>query len=171
MSSDKAKSYLRTKVLTATPAELRLMLFDGAIRFAELARKGLIDRQYEDAYVGVTRCQDILMELINTLRPEHDAELCKSLSGLYTFMFTRMMQASSDRKPEYVEEVLKLLRYERETWSMLLEKLAEENAAARCVSQTPQAEPSSADDGHADSSPMNPERAQSLIGGRVSLRG
>ncbi|MHC4143127.1 MAG: flagellar export chaperone FliS [Planctomycetota bacterium] len=99
------KAYLRTKIMTAGPAELRMMLFDGALRFAEN-----------------------LLELINGLQPEQDPALCERLSGLYTFMYTRLIDASQERSAEIVKEVIKLLEYERKTWSMLLEKLAEEKS-------------------------------------------
>jgi flagellar protein FliS len=120
------KAYLRTKVMTAGPAELRLMLFDGALKFAERGRKGLADKDYEAAYEGISRCQQIILELINGLRPEQDPDLCVRLSGLYTFLYRRLIEASRQRSPEIVEEVIKLLEYERQTWVMLMEKIADE---------------------------------------------
>jgi len=123
------KAYLRTKVMTAGPAELRMMLFDGALRFAEKGRAGLAERDFEAAYEGISRCQQILLELINGLQPQQDPVLCERLSGLYTFMYTRLIDASQERSAEIVEEVIKLLEYEQQTWSMLLEKLAEEKSA------------------------------------------
>ncbi len=122
--------YLKTKVMTAGPAELRLMLFDGAVKFAEQGRQGLAAKDYEAAYNGISRCQEILAELMNSLDPKHAPDLCRKLSGLYAFMMTRLMTASSERDPEIVKEVLSLLEFERETWIMLLAKLAAEKAAA-----------------------------------------
>ncbi|MHC4100335.1 MAG: flagellar export chaperone FliS, partial [Planctomycetota bacterium] len=90
------KAYLRTKVMTASPAELRMMLFDGALRFAEKGRAGLAERDFEAAYEGISRCQQILLELINGLQPEQDPALCERLSGLYTFMYTRLIDASQE---------------------------------------------------------------------------
>ena len=125
-----ASAYLRTKVMTAAPAELRLMLLDGALKFAEQARAGLERRDYEAAFEGISRCQEILVELINALQPQQAPELCKRLSGLYTFMYTRLMEASRQRSAAIAEEVIKLLAYERQTWSMALEKLAKGGAEA-----------------------------------------
>ncbi len=110
---------------------------------------------------GISRCQDILIELINSLQPQHSPELCQQLSSLYRFMYTRLIVADGERSPAIVEEVLRLLRYERETWSMLLERLAEENAAARGLTETPRAQPPQP--AHASGS--------SLIGGSVSVKG
>lgn len=158
-----ASTYFKTKVMTASPGELRQMLLDGAIRFAESARAGLERRDFEVAYVGVTRCQAILMELINGLRPEHDAELCRRLAALYTYMYTRLMKASNEKDATIVDEVLDLLRYERETWEMVQAKLIEENAAAAGMQATPSVAP-----------PVDPTlqpRPNGLVGANVSLRG
>lgn len=167
MTATKPNAYLRTRVMTANPAELRLMLFDGAIKFAEQGREGLIEKDFEKAYNGVTRCQAILMELISSLQPEQDPDLCRKLSALYTFMYTRMMNASSERDPAIVDEVLNLLRYERETWSLLMEKLVAENAAASAM-QSPGPGSSA---GKTDQPSQPAEQAGNLIGGRVSLQG
>lgn len=135
--------YLRTKVLTASQEELRLMLFDGAIRFARLGREGLIGKDYEKSFEGITRCQAILMDLINSLRPEHDPDLCEKLAALYTFMYTRLLDASRQRDAGIVDEVLRLLEFERETWVMLMEQLAREakGAAQSAAAQAAAAPP------------------------------
>jgi flagellar protein FliS len=122
-----SKAYLRTKVMTAGPGQLRLMLFDGALRFAEKARTGLATNDQEAAFEGTDRCQRILLELITGLDPQHDPELCERLAGLYTFLYTRLIEAHRQRDAAIVDEVIKLLAYERETWSMLLDKLAAES--------------------------------------------
>ncbi len=162
MTATQPHAYLRTKVMTASPAGLRLMLLDGALKFAEQGKVGLESKDYEAAYDGVSRCQAILMELINALQPEIEPELCERLSSLYTFLYSRLVTASRDRESAVVEEVLGLLRFEHETWSMLLEKLADENAEASRFQATPDAQPT-----RPGASPPN----GSLIGGTVSLEG
>lgn len=122
-----ADAYLRTRVLSAPPEQLRLMLLDGALRFGRQARDGLVARNYESSYAGFTRCRAVLLELLSGMRPEVDAELCARVSGLYTYMITRLMEASHGRSVEAVDEVLKLLEYERDTWAMLIDKLAAES--------------------------------------------
>ena len=148
--------YLKTKVMTANPGQLRLLLFEGAIKFATKAHQGLLDGNFEAVFEGISRCQQILLELINTLDPKHDPELCERLSGLYTFMYTRLMTAIVERDPAVVEEVLKLLEYERETWTMLLAQLAREQT------QLP-----AAPDQQPVRDPGDPS-TDSLVGGNVS---
>lgn len=130
MTADSANAYLRTKVMTASPAQLRLMLIEGAIKFAIQGRDGLASKDYAASYNGLTQAKSIILELINCLRPEVDADLCAKLSALYTFMYRRLIDANLEKKPAIVDEVLALLEYERETWVMLMERLAEEKAGA-----------------------------------------
>jgi flagellar secretion chaperone FliS len=119
----RSNAYLRTKVLTAKPAELRLMLLDGAIRFAEQGREGLARKDYEASYNGFTRSQDIVMELLAGLRPEHDPELCAKLSALYTYIYRRLVAATTERALDVADEAIELLRFERDTWGMLMHQL------------------------------------------------
>jgi flagellar protein FliS len=125
-----ASSYLRTRVMSASPAELRLMLLDGAIKFAGRGRGGLERRDVEAAYDGISRTQQILVELINALQPDQAPDLCQRLQGLYTFMYTRLIEASRERSAAIVDEIIQLLTYERETWDMAMQKLAEEQGTA-----------------------------------------
>ncbi|MFW5652542.1 MAG: flagellar export chaperone FliS, partial [Planctomycetota bacterium] len=104
-------SYLTTRVMSASPQELRLMLIEGAIRFARMGRNGLAKRDFEQWYNGLTQCQAILLELSASLRPEIAPELCQHLNALYTFMYRRMLEASSERNAEIVDEVIGLLEY------------------------------------------------------------
>ncbi len=153
--------------MTASPAELRLMLFDGAIKFLQQAKEGLDNGDHEASYNGISRCQDIIMELINSLQPQHSPDLCEKISALYTFMYTQLVKACTERDPKIAEEVLELLRYERETWQQLMDRLAQENASG--------AESASAvADASSSALPKNNAASKSphdLIGGQVSVEG
>lgn len=138
------------------------MLFDGAIKFAEQGKAGLEKEDFEAAFNGLVRAQNIVMELISSLRPQQDPELCERLSALYTYVYGRLVAAVSQRKAELVDEALGLLRFERETWSMLIERLAQENQKANAMQQTPEAMPRVGEPGGS---------AAALVGGRVSLQG
>jgi flagellar protein FliS len=115
--------YLKTKVMTASPAQLRLMLFEGAIKFARQALDGLNAGDFERVFEGITRCQAIVLELINALDHQQAPELCERLSSLYMFLYTRLITASHERDPAILAEVVRLLEYERETWVLLIRQL------------------------------------------------
>lgn len=123
-------AYLRTRVLTATPEQLRLMLLEGAVRFARAGREGLEIKNYEQSYDGFTKCRNILVELMNSMRPEVDPDLCKRVNALYTFLYIHLTEASLEKDSRKADEVIELLEYERQTWILLMDKLAAERAGA-----------------------------------------
>ncbi len=124
--SSPANAYLRTKVLTASPEELRLMLLDGAIKFASQGREGMAARNYEASFNGISQCRNIVLELLTTIKPEYDPELCDRVKSLYTFLYTQLVESSMEKNITKLDAVIKLLQYERETWVLLMAKIAEE---------------------------------------------
>jgi flagellar secretion chaperone FliS len=126
MTLPDASAYLRTKVLTASPEELRLLLLDGAIKFLRQGRAGMESKDYEAMFTGITKCRNIVLELINTTKPDPDRELYARVTGLYTFMYTTLVEANMERDMAKCDKVIELLEYERETWTMLMGKLAHE---------------------------------------------
>lgn len=123
-------AYLRTKALTATPEELRLMLLDGAIRYARSGQEGLRTRNYEQSFNGISQCRAIVMELMTSMRREHSPELCDRMHGIYMFLFNELVNASMEKDADRLDKVIELLEFDRETWVQLMEKLREERAAA-----------------------------------------
>lgn len=117
--------YLRNQVLSAKPEELRLMLFDGAIRFLNLGRKGLVDKDYDVSYTNISKAQKIVLELSNSLNRDVMPEVTEKLSALYTYIYRLLVDASTTREPQPLDEAVNLLKYERETWAMLIEKANE----------------------------------------------
>ena len=125
---NESNAYLRTKVMTASPAELRLLLLDGAIKFANQARAGLEAKDYEKSFEGFTSCRNIILELINGIRPEQDPELAERVRGLYLFIYQELVESSFGKDIGRLDKTIELIAYERETWSMLMEKLGAEDA-------------------------------------------
>jgi len=121
-----ANAYLRSKVMSASPEELRLLLLDGALRFTRQGRDGLVNKNFEASFNGFSQARAIVMELMNSIRPEVDPDLCAKVSGLYTFLYLQLVEAGHERSIPKTEKVIELLEYERETWVLLMEKVAKE---------------------------------------------
>lgn len=121
-------AYLRTKVLTASPEELRLMLLDGALKFLRQGRDAMVRKDHEGTFNGISRCRDIILELLNGVKPEPDRELYNRVTGLYTFMYTTLVEANLEKDVTKCDKVIELLEYERETWVLLMAKLVEERS-------------------------------------------
>lgn len=127
---NRANQYLATKVMTASREELRAMLLDGAVRFCTQGRDGLAAKNYEQAFNGFTRTRAIIVELITTMKPDQtpgaDNSLVEQLRALYTYMLSRLVTASHEKNTAIADEVINLLSYERETWSLLMATVAAE---------------------------------------------
>src|SRR5437879_5517479 len=112
MNPQAAQNYLRTKVLTATPEQLQLMLYDGAIRFADQARPALLKQDFEGSYNAISRAQKIIAELSASLKHDVAPELCGKLSALYNFVYRKLIEANIDHTLAPVEDALEILRYQ-----------------------------------------------------------
>jgi flagellar protein FliS len=123
-----AAQYLKTRVMTATPEQLQLMLYDGAIRFCEQGRLGLEKKNYEQVFINFTKAQKIITEMMSALKPDVYPELCAKMIAVYKYVYKRLIEASNQHKIEAVVEAMELLRFQRETWAMLLEKVGKEKA-------------------------------------------
>lgn len=130
MGFDVNNPYFRTKVLTASQEELRLLLLEGCLRFLNDGRDGLVNRNYEKSFEGFSQAKAIIIELMNSLRPDVAPELCRNLTALYTYIYTTLTQAVFEKNFAKIDEVIGLMEYERETWLLLMEKLAKEKASA-----------------------------------------
>ena len=134
MNTKAAQSYLRTKVLTATPEQLQLMLYDGAIRFAEQAKLAIQQKNFQQSYTLLTKVQNIVTQMVASLRHDVYPELCGKLASLYTYALRQVIKASTSRKVGPLEEAIDVLKYQRETWALLLEKLGKDKAGAAAQS-------------------------------------
>lgn len=133
--------YLRTQVLTANPQQLRLMLYDGAIKFCRQARDAMVRRDYEASYHALVRAQKIVLELSGSLKHDLDPDLCSKLSGLYTYIYRRLVDANMERDPAAIDETLDLIGYERETWLLLMRKLERDGGVAEADPAPPAPNP------------------------------
>jgi flagellar secretion chaperone FliS len=115
--------YLRTQILTATPEELRLMLYDGALKFCRQARQHLETQSLEESYNCLMRAQKIVLELSTSLDHRAAPELCQKLTALYTYIYRLLVDANMTRSTKNVDEAVRLLEFEKDTWQMLIRKL------------------------------------------------
>ena len=123
-----SQEYLKTKVLTASPEMLTLMLWDGAIRFAEQGKDAILKKEIEGSYKALVRSQRIITELLSNLKHDVNPELCGQLAALYNFIFRRLVDANLSKEVQLVEDALEIMRHQRETWALLIEKLSKEKA-------------------------------------------
>lgn len=107
------------------------MLLDGAIKFTRQGQEGLHRRDFEASFNGFTQAREIITELMTGMRPDIDPDLCTKIRALYSFMFSELVEASLQKDPVRAGKVVELLEYERETWWMLMQQVAQERAGGR----------------------------------------
>ncbi|MBI4569780.1 MAG: flagellar export chaperone FliS [Planctomycetes bacterium] len=125
-----ARGYLETQIKTASKEQLLLMLYDGAIRFAEQAKAKIDEKDIEGSYNLLIKSQNIVLELMCCLDKAIGEELYSNLMRLYNFIYSRLVEANIKKQNTLVEEGLVILRQLRETWSEAIEKNRKEEEAA-----------------------------------------
>ncbi len=142
MSNGVANPYLRDAVMTATPEQLQLMLYDGAIRFALQGRDAIEAKDYETSFDRLARTQNIIAEMLNGLNYDVNRELCERVASILNFLYRKLIDASVNKDVHAIDDALKVLRTERETWQILVDKVSQ----ARRSPDVPEAAPSAGDD-------------------------
>ncbi len=138
--SDAPKQYLRSAVMTATPEQLQLMLFDGAIKYATRGLDAIKARDLEATFNALDRAQQIVLQLQAGLRRDVNPQLVDQMSALYDFIYRRLVDANMKRDTQAVEDALRILRHQRETWVLLMGKINREARADRPAGPPPQPE-------------------------------
>ncbi|MGG0937243.1 flagellar export chaperone FliS [Brevibacillus centrosporus] len=114
MYQNAAQTYQNNQVTTATPAELTLMLYNGAIKFVKQTRSSLQTRDLERANEYSKRVQDILQELMMTLNKEYP--LADQMNNVYDYMLNRLVEANVKKDTSILDEVEDFFIQFRDTW-------------------------------------------------------
>ncbi len=122
MNQEARDSYVEAQVLTATPQKLRLMLIEGAIRFARKTIQHWEAGENDQALEAIIRCRNIISELLSSIRVA-ESELTKQVASLYLFVFQHLTQAQLRRDVKLVNEAIDILEVERGTWRELCEQM------------------------------------------------
>lgn len=111
-------AYATNKILTATPAELTLMLYEGAIKFCNIAVKAIEEKDIEKAHMNIVKVEKIIEEFQATLN--HKYAVAEDFNNVYNYINERLVLANMKKDKEILEEVLKHLRTMRDTWKEVM---------------------------------------------------
>lgn len=122
-----ARAYQAQSVLTASPGQLVLMLYDGALKFIGLALEGFnmpdsAPRRIEIINTNLQKAQNIVIELQSTLNRDAGGELAVTLDRLYDYYTRRLFEANITKKVEPLVEVERLIKVLRDAWAEMLRK-------------------------------------------------
>jgi flagellar protein FliS len=115
-------TYLEAQIMTATPQKLRLMLIDGALRFARQSVELREQGQNEPALESLIRCRSIVAELLSGIQV-NQSELTRRVAAIYSFLFRSLTEAHLTREPSKVQDVVRVLEIERETWQQVCDQM------------------------------------------------
>lgn len=107
-------NYQNSKAQTATPAQLTLMLYDGAIKFCNIAIIAIEDKNFEKANINIQKVEKIIDEFRATLNYKYP--VAKDFDNVYQYINKALLDANFRKDKERLEEVLEHLRTMRETW-------------------------------------------------------
>jgi len=117
---DAYAAYNRNKVLTASPAELTLMLYEGAIKFCNIAIVGIEHKDVEKAHTNIIKTEKIIEEFLRSLDEKYP--VYKEFENVYVYLMRRLREANARKDKEILEEVLTHLRGMRDTWKQVMEQ-------------------------------------------------
>lgn len=111
-------AYANNRIATATPAELTLMLYEGAIKFCNIAITAVEEKNIEKAHINIVKVEHIIEEFQSTL--DHKYPVAKDFDEVYSYLMMRLQEANFKKDKEILEEVLKHLRTMRDTWKEVM---------------------------------------------------
>lgn len=113
-----AQIYGQNKILTASPAELTLMLYEGAIKFCNKAIDAVDNNDVVGAHQNIRKVENIIIEFQATL--DHKYEVAKDFDIIYDYIYRKLVEANIKKDKETLTEVLKELRDLRDSWKIIM---------------------------------------------------
>ena len=110
--------YNNSKILTASPAELTLMLYEGAIKFGNMAIMAIDEKNVEKAHINIVKAQKIIDHFRITL--DMNYPVAQDFERVYAYLAERLVQADVHKDKEIMEEVCTHLRSMRDTWKEVM---------------------------------------------------
>lgn len=110
--------YNNSKVLTASPAELTLMLYEGAIKFGNIAIDAIEHKDVAKAHKNIVKVENIIDYLRKTLDMKYP--VAKDFERIYVYLEQRLVEANVKKDKEILEEVNTHLRSVRDTWKEVM---------------------------------------------------
>lgn len=120
MAFNAANAYKQANISTASPAELTLMLYDGAVKFCNMAMMALEKNDIEKCNYNIQKAKAIIVEFRSTLDFKYD--VAKDFDRVYDYIYWVLTEANINKDPELLGEALKRIREMRDTWKEVMKK-------------------------------------------------
>lgn len=114
MAVNAAAVYKDNKILTANPAELTLMLYEGAIKFCNIAIMAIEKKDIGKANINIIKAERIIAELRATL--DFKYQVANQFEIVYDYIYRRLIDGNISKDTQIIEEALEYIRQMRDTW-------------------------------------------------------
>ena len=111
------QEYQKGAVNGASPLQLVIMLYDGALRFMEAGKHAMIGKDLEKQNQNLQRAQKIVVELMACLDMQQGGEVAKNLLALYTYALEQLVQANLKDSPDGIDRSIRVFSELRESWA------------------------------------------------------
>ncbi len=111
--------YKQTQITTANQGKLIVMLYDGAIKFLNIALDNMSPKTYDIVNTNIIKAQDIITELLLSLNMDEGGEISQNLFNLYMYFKRQLLDANMKKDGEIIKHILKLLKELRDAWDQI----------------------------------------------------
>lgn len=111
-------AYQKNAIMTATPAELTLMLYDGAIKFCNIALDAMDKKDIQKAHENIKKAEAIITELRASLDRKYP--VWEDFERVYEYIYKQFVAANLAKEKAPLEEALKRIREMRDTWKEVM---------------------------------------------------
>ena len=116
------QNYLQAEVHTATPQKVHLLLVEAAIKNIHRTKKAWEEERFEAGFESLSQAQDIVSHLLGSVDKESNPDLAGKIASIYLFIFRCLAEGGMSHDPEKLNDALRVLDSERETWRQVCEK-------------------------------------------------
>ncbi len=118
MAINAALAYQNNAIQTASPAELTLMLYEGAIKFTNIALMAIEEGNVEKVHLNIVKVENIILELRSTL--DHKYPVAEDFDRVYDYIYRCLVDANVKKDKGKLEEALGYIREMRDTWKEVM---------------------------------------------------
>ncbi len=111
-------AYANNRIMTASKGELTLLLYEGAIKFCNMAIAAIKENNVQKAHVNIVKVQKIIEEFQSTL--DHKYPIAKDFDNVYSYLQQQLVQANVKKDADILKEVLGHLRTMHDTWKEVM---------------------------------------------------
>jgi flagellar protein FliS len=111
--------YAQNNILTASPAKLVLIMYDGIIKFCNIAINAIENKNIEESNNNIIKAQKIITELRCSL--DFNYPVANDFENVYKYVNDKLVQANIKKDKEILEEVIKHIKTMKETWKEVME--------------------------------------------------